>query len=490
MAFIKSLRAKVLLSALIPTVLVLVAVAVIALYAYEREARDVILQRDTELAKISAARLSEGLAQHSRILQTTATDEDVQSLEPARMRQALERVQSRLFVFDAGVVIYNDEGVAVWSDPFSFERRGKGIPVPSAFDQVRRAERPHFSDVFKDTYSDEHAIMLAVPIIASGREFMGVLVGMSTLKSLRSNAAFPQVLEITAGRKGFAYLVDGKGVVIHHRDSSEFATDLSSTVPVMGAIGGENGAVITKDSAGETVISGFAPVPGTSWGVITQERWESVVGPIRDYSKLLLGLLVLGGILSGGLIVFAVGRCLKPIKDVTRGAQRIAGGDFDHAITAKTGDEIQALAQQFNTMASALKESYSDLEQKVEARTEEVRESEERLRRAQQAGRLGTWDWNVLTNTLIWDGVEPIHGLEPGAFGGSFDAYVRDIHPEDQNTVMATISQAAEQGHGVGDGVPDYLARWQLALGPWQGKSVPKRERSDCAYGRHMPGHH
>ena len=378
--FTKSLRIKAIIAALVPSVLVLVVVAVIGLYVYERLTRDIVEQRDTELAMITAARLSEGLDQHSQILQTTANDEDVQSLEPARMRQALERVQSRLFVFDAGVVIYNDEGVAVWSDPFSFERRGKGIPVPSAFDQVRRAERPHFSDVFKDSHSGQNAILLAVPVVASGGEFKGVVAGISTLSSLLSDATYSAVLQITASGEGFAYLVDGNGRAIYHRDSSQLGRDLSDTTPVIQVRLREPGAVITKDSVGEKVISGFALVPGTSWGVITQEEWSNVVGPIQDYGKLLVALLALGGVLSGGFIFLAIGRVLQPIKDLTQGAQRIAGGDFGHTIAATTGDEIQTLAQQFNTMAGALKESYAGLEQKVADRTAELRESEERYR--------------------------------------------------------------------------------------------------------------
>ena len=161
----------------------------------------------------------------------------------------------------------------------------------------------------------------------------------------------------------------------YHRDSSHLGRDLSDTAPVMQVRLREADAVITKDSAGEKVISGFAPVPGRSWGVITQEEWSNVVGPIQNYGKLLVALLALGGVLSGSFIFFAIGRVLKPIKDLTRGAQRIAGGDFDHTIAAATGDEVQALAQQFNTMAGALKESYADLEQKVEARTDDLARS-------------------------------------------------------------------------------------------------------------------
>ena len=378
MFFTKSLRIKAIIAALVPTVLVLVVVGAIGFYVHERLARDIVEQRDTELAVITAARLSEGLTLHRQILQNLAADNDVQSMELARLRTALEKAQLQLFVFDS-VLVYDAQGVAVSSDPFAFERRKTDFPVPSEFEKVRSTLRPHFSDVFKDSHSGQDAILLAVPVVASGAEFKGVVAGISTLSSLLSDATYSAVLEITAGAEGFAYLVDGNGRVISHRDSSQLGEDLSDITPVMRLRRGEADAVITKDSAGEKVISGFAPVPGTSWGVITQEEWGNVVGPIQDYGKLLVVLLALGGVLSGGLIFFAIGRVLKPIKDLTQGAQRIAGGDFGHTIVARTGDEVQALAEQFNTMAQELKESYSGLERKVEERTEELRQSEEAL---------------------------------------------------------------------------------------------------------------
>ncbi len=385
MFFSKSLRIKILLSALIPTALVLVVVAIIALYAYERAARDLVQQRDTELAKISAGRLSEGLSQYTRVLQSIAAEDDVQSMEPARLSSALEKAQKQLYVFDAGVVVYNSEGVALQSQPPAAERRGTGFPVTPEFDKVRKTLRPVFSDVFEDTISGEDVILVGVPIVASGGEFKGVLAGMCTIRYSLLGATYAQVLEFKAGRSGYAYLVDGNGRVIYHRHSSQVGRNLAATVPVMQVTRGETGAVLTEDSTGESIVSGFAPVPGTGWGVVTQERWANVVGPIRGYSRLLLGLLVVGGIISSALILFAIGRILGPIKALTLGARRIAGGDFDYTITAKTGDEIEALGQQFNTMASALKESYAELEQRVRERTAELVIAKER---AESADRL------------------------------------------------------------------------------------------------------
>ena len=55
--------------------------------------------------------------------------------------------------------------------------------------------------------------------------------------------------------------------------------------------------------------------------------------------------------------------------------------------------------------------------------------SEERLRLALEAGRMGTWDWNAITNELKWDGsLEEIHGLARGTFDGRFETFVGVLH--------------------------------------------------------------
>ena len=75
-----------------------------------------------------------------------------------------------------------------------------------------------------------------------------------------------------------------------------------------------------------------------------------------------------------------------------------------------------------------------------------LRDAAERLRRAQQAGRLGSFDWHVKTGELIWDGVEEVHGVAPGSFGGSLADYLRDVHPDDVRAVQETLHSALRQG--------------------------------------------
>jgi len=72
---------------------------------------------------------------------------------------------------------------------------------------------------------------------------------------------------------------------------------------------------------------------------------------------------------------------------------------------------------------------------------ERERLARERLEVAVAAGRMGTWEWDIQSNAVTWSTqLEAIHGLAPGTFGGTFEAYLADIHPEDRDRVQQTIT--------------------------------------------------
>src|SRR5215218_2245801 len=82
--------------------------------------------------------------------------------------------------------------------------------------------------------------------------------------------------------------------------------------------------------------------------------------------------------------MFLAVRMVGPIQALRAGAERIGGGDLSQRIRIKTGDELEALADQFNDMAGRLQESYAGLERKVEERTREVEEKSRQLEIASQ----------------------------------------------------------------------------------------------------------
>ena len=96
---------------------------------------------------------------------------------------------------------------------------------------------------------------------------------------------------------------------------------------------------------------------------------------------------------------------------------------------------------------------------------ETLRESEERLRLALDAGRMGSWEWQIGSHRVTWSpGLEAIHGLEPGSFEGTFEAYQSDIHPEDREYVLDSLRKTLQEGkeHRIEYRIvlPDGTVRW------------------------------
>jgi two-component system cell cycle sensor histidine kinase/response regulator CckA len=85
-------------------------------------------------------------------------------------------------------------------------------------------------------------------------------------------------------------------------------------------------------------------------------------------------------------------------------------------------------------------------------------ESEERTRLALEASQVGIWETNLWTGVAYWSEIcEAIHGLKPGAFGKTFDAFIACIHPDDRERATKAI-ETAIRDHAQGD--LEYRTQW------------------------------
>lgn len=99
-----------------------------------------------------------------------------------------------------------------------------------------------------------------------------------------------------------------------------------------------------------------------------------------------------------------------------------------------------------------------------------TRLAEERLHLALDAGRMGTWQFDLKNGKVTWSStLEAIHGIPIGSFGGTFADYQRDIHPDDRERVLATIEKSSEgqSEHHLTYRIvrPDGQVRWLEASG-------------------------
>jgi len=102
---------------------------------------------------------------------------------------------------------------------------------------------------------------------------------------------------------------------------------------------------------------------------------------------------------------------------------------------------------------------------------ESVRDSEERLRLAQQAARMGTFEWNFQTGVNTWaPELEAMYGVPPGGFGETQAAFENLVHPDDRERVRELIEHSMKAGQPMrGEWRvvwPDGSIRW--IVGRWQ----------------------
>ncbi|MFV9503728.1 MAG: PAS domain S-box protein [Oscillochloridaceae bacterium umkhey_bin13] len=95
---------------------------------------------------------------------------------------------------------------------------------------------------------------------------------------------------------------------------------------------------------------------------------------------------------------------------------------------------------------------------------------EERLRLALDAGGMGTWDWDLRSNVIIWEGHHArIVGLEEGVFDGRYSTFAKMVHPDDLSRLEAGIRRAREQLVPFAEEYrviwPDGTIRWTVGRG-------------------------
>jgi len=277
--------------------------------------------------------------------------------------------------------------------------------------------------------------------MAGARQDAGVSVAEVNLKLI-----WDVVSQIKVGAHGQAYVVDGQGRLIAHPDISLVLRniDLSRLEQVREARASESGvppeqAQVAQDVQGRRVLTAHAPIAPLGWLVFVEipigEAYAPLFAAIQRSSALLLAALALA--FFAGL--FLARKMVVPIQVLRAGAARIGSGHLGQRISIKTGDELEALADQFNDMAGRLQESYAGLEKKVEIRTRELARSVEELRALGEVTKAvnSTIDLETVLNTIVAKAVQ-LSGTDAGAI------YVAD---ETRNQLRLRATQGMSESH-------------------------------------------
>lgn len=403
-----SLRVQAVLWTLLPLTIIMVLVGSVGIFAYSEVVSRLVQDRDREIARISADRLSQALANQASVLQAMVADmRSVNCFDErggfdeemcfAAQNGFITSVIQKCLLDDelAGPVtlLYGDgnAAVSVSSLRTSTNPNEPGICEPQYHntsnrdvvqDEIylqtpQRTGQTYFSDILFNEEKNEQHVVVAVPIIDSDERFIGVLTGSFLLEDEQLGE------EIARLGVGTAYLVDRQGHVIWHPNEALLGADFSEQAPVKDLLRlpGDADAQKLKDADGHTIVAGYAIVKTTGWGLIIQESWDVLISPVRTFQWIMLGALAVGLLLVMLIISSGTQRLTEPIKELVEQTELLAHGDMVGHVQGGAFTEMRALSDAFNEMVDRVAHYRVGLQSYVAAVTQSQEEERKRIAR-------------------------------------------------------------------------------------------------------------
>ncbi len=340
----------------------------IGLYFSYQETQTALASLQAEKAVAAAARIEQYMRQITQQLsfaalpQLDAGETELRRVEFNKLLRQVPEITDIAWL-DAG----GRERNAVSRLGMDVTGSGRDRSGEPAFVNARRGQ-PWYSPVY---FRKETEPYMTVAVRSGSDQ------GPLTVAELNLKFIWDVVSRIRIGDKGKAYVVDAAGNLVADPDIGLVLrkTSLAALAHVRAPVGdrrADDPALVSHDLAGTRVLTAVAPITALGWRVFVEQPVAEVYARL-DAAILRTALLLLGGLALSALAAWALARgMVRPIRTLDEGARRIGAGDLAQQINVHTGDELEALAEQFNRMTAQLRESYAGLEHKVQVRTEEL----------------------------------------------------------------------------------------------------------------------
>lgn len=174
------------------------------------------------------------------------------------------------------------------------------------------------------------------------------------------------IVRITSEGQKHAYIVSLDGKIVAHPDVSlVLAQKDFSYIPIVRAISKKDRPIdpltIYKNDLGEEVLGVAVPIAGTEWLVVAEQPATKALEPVNritTFALIALALVLAVALISALLSAYQI---VKPLEKVHQAAVELASGNLSSRVTVSTRDEIEDLAQGFNSMAESLQRNITQL---------------------------------------------------------------------------------------------------------------------------------
>jgi len=195
-------------------------------------------------------------------------------------------------------------------------------------------------------------------------------VAVLVLEVLASDLVADLMTAVRAAAGGHVYLLGPQGDVLAGDGEGAPTGNLSALATTQAVLAGQRG-VATAGAGATAMRVAYLPQADTRLGLVLEVPGDAVAAPIDRMLATAVPVALLGLLLAALLGFGMVRHVVRPIRQLTESAARVAEGDLSQWIGLDTHDELQELAESFNRMTAFLREART----RVEQRTAELKDA-------------------------------------------------------------------------------------------------------------------
>lgn len=254
--------------------------------------------------------------------------------------------------------------------------------LPAGFDATTRGwyqtakttSSTIFTAPYIDTATGRMIITVASPIKEKGA-FAGVFACDITLDSVMELVGAMKVTE-----NGYPVLIDSDGYFMIHGneayapsvvDGAAAMTSYNDVqgdyAEVLGALSEEIYLDTNTDFDGKTKFFAFTKLPVADWSIGYVMPQSDINGELAGLGISYAILFVLFFVLANVVVITVVRTQMKPLKNISTVAERIANGDLSASFDYSSGDEIGRLCENFARCTQTTKNYISDISAKLDS---------------------------------------------------------------------------------------------------------------------------
>ncbi len=349
-----------LIAALVILPIVMVGVVVFTAHQTIKLVSQDIAHRNLMLAQAMANQVNTLLERSQDLLQEIKSDlSEWRVVTRSRVNRYLSAKVKENSSYFTEILILDARGLVVHAGPHPDLYLNTDFSQHPLFLRVKQTHKPYWSSTFISAHSGRPTMSISLPLGD------GVMVGYLDLDNLQDT-----VKQLNLGSKGYAAVVDQKGLPLAHSQGRVVAQMLNlGDIPVVArALQGQRGT-FNFEYQGRRWLGSVARIRQTGWLVVIVQSQAAAFSQVRRLTQItwmgiaFLGLMVLLAALWG------FRKVEHPLAVLVANARRAASGDYQFAPPRGMFREVAELSSAFQAMIEA-----------VESREQELRRSRQNLR--------------------------------------------------------------------------------------------------------------